>query len=74
MLAHLLQYVKGLTVPTVRVLLPDMGQPKCVKEWFANKELFTSELAKGRKWQLFVADRIRDLGYEAIVPDSVPYE
>lgn len=54
-------------------MLLHMSQPKCIKEWFANDKLFKSELAKGRKWQLFVADRIRDLGYDAVVPDSVPY-
>ena len=45
-----------------------------VKEWFANKELFTKELAIGRKWQEYVADKLRELGYVAEVPEAVPYE
>lgn len=45
-----------------------------VKRWMANKELFTKELATGHKWELYVAERLRELGYCVWVPELEEYK
>lgn len=45
-----------------------------VRRWMANKELFLAELAKGRKWELYVANYLKSIGFEAIVDHSGGYD
>lgn len=40
----------------------------------ANKELFLSELAKGRKWELYVANYLKSIGFDAILPPEGSYD
>jgi hypothetical protein len=44
-----------------------------VRKWMANKELFLAELAKGRKWELYVAECLQGIGFNAIVPPKGDY-
>lgn len=45
-----------------------------VRNWMANRGLFLSELAKGRKWEEYVASELKKLGYGVILPEVGEYE
>ena len=42
---------------------------KQVKKWFANKELFQQELAKGKKWEAIVAQELEAAGFNVTIPN-----
>lgn len=42
-----------------------------LERWFSNDDLFLAELAEGKKWERYLAEKLQDMGLPVFLPDSL---